>query len=61
MNASESEAFEKYRKVEERTEKIKLRLEKTRGQMDTIFSLYIDILACRSLANNYALFLMERY
>lgn len=28
---------------------------------DTLSSLYIDVLACRSLAKNYALFLLERY
>ena len=61
MNASESEAFEKYRKVEERTEKIKLKLEKARSQMDTICSLYTYILTCRSPTNNYAIFFMERY
>ena len=29
--------------------------------MDTLFSLYIDILVCREPARNYALFLMEQY
>ena len=29
--------------------------------MDTLCSLYADVLACRAPANNYALFLMERY
>ena len=31
------------------------------SQMNTICSLYTDVLACRSPANNYALFLLERY
>ena len=29
--------------------------------MDTLCSLYNDVLACRAPAKNYALFLMERY
>ena len=29
--------------------------------MDTLCSLYIDVLACRCPAKNYALFLLERY
>lgn len=61
MNTSESETFDKYQKAEERIEKMKLRLEKFMSQMDTIFSFYIDVLACRSPANNYALFFLERY
>lgn len=40
---------------------MKLRLEKFMSQMDNICSLYTDVLACRSLANNYALFFLERY
>jgi len=47
--------------VEERIEKLKIRLEKVMNEMDTICSLYIDVLACRYPANNYALFLLERY
>ena len=40
---------------------MKLKLENIRSQTDTICSLYTDVLACRSPANNYALFLLERY
>ena len=29
--------------------------------MDTLCSVYTDVLACRAPAKNYALFLMERY
>jgi len=29
--------------------------------MDTLCSLYTDVLACRSPPKNYALFLLERY
>jgi len=61
MNTSESETFNKYRKAEERIEKTKLRLEKVMGQMDTLCSLYTDVLACKSPTNNYTLFLLERY
>lgn len=60
-NASKSEAFDKYRRAEERTEKINIRLEKVMHQMDTLCSLYMDVLACRSPTNNYALFLLKRY
>ena len=61
MNTSESESFDKHQKLEEKIEKMKLRLEKVMSQMDIICSLYTDVLACRSPANNYALFLLERY
>lgn len=60
MNALESETLDKYRRVKERIEKIKLRLEKAMNQMDIICSLYTDILACRYPTNNYVLFFMER-
>jgi len=42
-------------------EKIKVRLDRVIGQIDTICSLYSDVLPCKSLANNYALFFLERY
>ena len=61
MNTSESETFDKYQKVEEKIEKIKLRLDRVMSQTDTIYSLYTDVLPCRSPTNNYALFLLERY
>lgn len=31
------------------------------SQMDTLYSLYTDVLACRTPAKNYALFFLERY
>jgi len=61
MNTSENETFDKYRKAEERIEKMKLRLEKVMSQTDIVCLLYTNVLACRSPANNYALFFLERY
>lgn len=61
INTSKSEDFNKYERAEERAEKIKVKLEIVMRQMDTLSSLYIDVLACRSLAKNYALFLLESY
>jgi len=61
INASENEAFNKYRRAEERVEEVKNRLKIVMSQMDTLCSLYTDVLACRSPAKNYALFLLERY
>ena len=61
INASEAEAFKKCRKAEEKVEEVRNRLQTVRNQMDTLCSLYIDVLACRSPAKNYAFFLLERY
>ena len=36
-------------------------MDRVRNQINTIYSLYLDVLTCRSLATNYALFLLERY
>ena len=36
-------------------------MDKARNQIDTMFSLYSNVLTCRSPATNYALFLLERY
>ena len=41
-------------------EKIKLKLDRVIGRTNTICSLYTNVLACRSLTTNYALFLLER-
>ena len=46
---------------EERVAKVTHRLDVVIKQMDTLCSLYTDVLACRAPAKNYALFLMERY
>ena len=61
MNTTESETFDRYRKAEEKMEKIKLKLDKVISQTNTICSLYMNVLAYRSPATNYALFLLEWY
>ena len=61
MNIIESKTFDRCRKAEEKMEKIKLKLERVISQTNTICSLYSNVLACRSPATNYALFLLERY
>jgi len=61
INASETQAFEGWRKVEERVTKLTHRLDVFIKQMDTLCFLYTDVLACRAPTRNYALFLMERY
>ena len=61
MNTVESETFDKCRKVEEKLEKTKLRLDKVISQIDSLYSLYTDVLECRSPTNNYVLLLLERY
>jgi len=48
-------------KAEERVKKVTHRLDTVMNQMDTLCSLYTDVLAYRAPAKNYALFLMERY
>jgi len=58
---SKSQAFEGWRKAEERVKKVTHRLDIVIKQMDTLCSLYTNVLACRAPARNYALFLMERY
>ena len=59
VNLSESQAFEGWRKEEEKVTKVTHRLDVVIKQMDTLFSLYSDFLACKAPAKNYALFLME--
>ena len=61
INASKGEAFDRWRRAEEKVKKVTNRLEMVMSQMGTLCSLYTDILACRAAAKNYALFLMERY
>jgi len=41
--------------------KVTRRLDIVIKHMDTLCSLYNDVLACRAPVKNYALFLMERY
>ena len=61
VNLSESQAFEGWRKEQEKVAKVTRRLDVVIKQMDTLCALYNDALACRAPAKNYALFLMERY
>lgn len=61
VNLSESQAFEGWRREEEKVVKVTRRLDIVIKQMYTLCSLYNDVLACRDPAKNYALFLMERY
>lgn len=61
VNQSESQAFEGWRKEQEKVAKVTRRLDIVIKQMDTLCSLYNDVLACRAPAKNYALFLLEQY
>ena len=61
VNQSESQAFEGWWKGQEKVSKVTCRLGTVIKQMDTLCSLYNDVLACRAPAKNYALFLLEQY
>lgn len=61
LNITQSDTFDKFRKEEENLRKGKGKLDKVMGQIDVIFSLYFDVLSCRSPTTNYVLFLLERY
>jgi len=61
MNATEGKIFDKYKKAKEKIGRIKLRLDRIIAQTYTICALYTYVLACRALATNYALFLLEQY
>lgn len=61
INASESEAFDRCRTAEEKVKKVTNRLDIDMSQMDTLCSLYTDVLTCRAPTENYAQFLLERY
>ena len=61
MSQSESHAFEGWQKEQEKVTKVTRRLDAVIKQMDTVCSLYSDVLTCRAPAKNYALFLLERY
>lgn len=57
LSQSESQAFEGWRKEQEKVAKVTRRLDIVIKHMDTLCSLYNDVLACRALAKNYALFI----
>ena len=61
VNQSKSQSFEGWRKEQEKVAKVTRRLDTIIKQMDTLCSLYNDVLTCRAPAKNYALFLLERY
>ena len=61
IHEAEAEAHEKRREVEIKADKVSNQLKLTRNQIDTLCSLYTNVLACRCPAKNYALFLLERY
>ena len=61
MRQSESQAFEGWQKEQEKVAKVTRRLDAVIKQLDTVCSLYSDVLTCRALVKNYALFLLERY
>lgn len=61
MSESESQAFEVWQKEQEKVAKVTRRLDAVIKQLDTVCSLYDDVLTCRAPAKNYALFLLERY
>ena len=61
ISQSESQAFEGWKKAKEGVKKVTHRLDIVINQMDTLCSLYTDVLAYTSPTRNYALFLMERY
>jgi hypothetical protein len=61
LTITENGTFDRFRQEEEKLKKVKTKLDRVRNQIDTICSLYSDVLTCRSPATNYALFLLERY
>ena len=61
IHEEEAEAHGKWRKAEVKVDKVMNQLKLSYTQMDTLYSLYTDVLACRCLAKKYALFLLERY
>lgn len=61
LTITENETFDRFRKEEEKLEKVKLKLDRVMSQINTLCSLYLDVLTCRSPATNYALFLLKRY
>ena len=61
ISQSESQAFEVWQKEQEKVAKVTRWLDSVVKQMDTVCSLYNDVLTCRAPAKNYALFLLKRY
>jgi len=61
LTMTEYETFAQYKAEKNKVERLKGKLQKARGQMEIVFSLYSNTLSCRAPTSNYALFLMERY
>ena len=56
INASEVGAFDRWREVEEKVKKVTNRLDIVMSQMDTLCSMYTDVLACMALAKTMLCF-----
>jgi len=54
-------AFDRWRRAEEKVKKVTNRLDTVMSQMDTLCSLFTDVIACIAPSKNYALFFMDRY
>ena len=61
IHEAEAEAHEKRWKAEVKADKVMNQIKLAYNRMDTLYSLYTDVLACRCPAKNYASFLLERY
>jgi hypothetical protein len=61
MSATENETFSKLNKAKEKVKKVQGQLDGGLDQIKEFFSVYSDILSCRSPATNYAMFLLECY
>lgn len=61
LTITKNGTFDRFRQEEEKLKKVKTKLDRARNQIDTICSLYSDVLTCGSPATNYALFLLEWY
>jgi hypothetical protein len=61
MSAIENETYAELTRAQGKTKKIQGQLDKSLEKIKEIFSIYVDIVACRAPATNYTLFLLERY
>lgn len=61
LTVTEDETFSRFRQVQEILKKVKIKVDKVMDQIDTISSLYSDVLSCRLPTTNYAMFLLQRY
>ena len=61
MSTTENNTFVELNKDKEKVKKVQGQLDGALEQIKEIFSVYYDILACRALATNYAMFFLEHY